>query len=443
MFGLLLVLLCILAPHPYVCDASAQDEERGLRRVLVLGGTQFMGRLLVERLLDSTIEDHGEQYDVTIMNRGVTNNPFLGDKRVHHLRCDRINGREDCVTRLQSAPWVWDAIVDFTAFHPLQIQDLRIGLTRIDAVTGEQFLAVRQYVYISSDSIYMSTAAPMHDGYVKEADNIVPDPSYISYLKSKNEYQYNYGNLKRECELSLDGQGGLLPFPYTVLRLPDVFGPYDNQGAWPELQNIIMNSDQGVPAGIDSNVMRRRPGASHDWQQLHDTIDVSNLTFSIVYGPDVATALIQVLRKGFTGVRDIYNVADDDPVSLLGLLQTIGASLSKEQINIDFRSRTMIPSTDFGPLNVSKFMKAYPDWHPTPRKRWAIYLAEWYRDPLHMTYHRDIRYGAGSSRAAEASDRTAEPVPKKKKKKKRKRKQHNSKKNLVSVRRRKKKRSEL
>ena len=444
--GLQLFWLCTLIAPNVLADVAARDADVAyvrMRRVLVLGGTQFMGRLLVERLLDTSIEGHGVHFEVTLMNRGVTYNPFSDDQRVRHLRCDRIHGREECVSNLQSIPWIWDAVVDFTAFHPLQIQDLRIGLTRLNVTTGLQFLAVRQYVYISTDSVYMSTATPKHDGFMKETDDVAPDASYVSFLKSKNEYQYNYGNLKRQCEVSLQGRGDDPPFPYTVLRLPDVFGPYDNQGAWPELQHLLIHSEQGVPAGIASNLMRQRPEASPHWQQLHARVDANNFTFSIVYAPDVAEAIMQILRKGFNGVREIFNVADDEPVSLLALLQTIGAALSIRQINIDFVSKSLLPSTDFGPINASKFMTAYPEWRPTRRRSWAMYLVEWYKDPLHMSYHRDVRSAGKSTSSSERSKSPVKTLPKKNRRRNKRGKSSNKKSQRSSTRLRKKQKLEL
>ena len=49
-------------------------------RVAVLGGTQFIGRATTARLLNAGCE-------VTLINRGKTENPFAGS--VRHIVCDR------------------------------------------------------------------------------------------------------------------------------------------------------------------------------------------------------------------------------------------------------------------------------------------------------------------------------------------------------------------
>ena len=68
---------------------------------LVIGGSQFMGRLIVSRLLDMSPSVH-----VTMLNRGMTPCPFSKDathpcgtgpcsgrSRLTHLHCDRLNER--------------------------------------------------------------------------------------------------------------------------------------------------------------------------------------------------------------------------------------------------------------------------------------------------------------------------------------------------------------
>ena len=71
--------------------ATAKNQipsHKGLSRqsFLVIGGSQFMGRTLVERLLSEKIE-------VTICNRGKTPSPF-GDE-VKYITVDRLNNRKE------------------------------------------------------------------------------------------------------------------------------------------------------------------------------------------------------------------------------------------------------------------------------------------------------------------------------------------------------------
>jgi hypothetical protein len=126
------------------------------KEVLVIGGTQFMGRHVVSSLLS-----HGAH--VTILNRGKTPNPFKGDACVTHLRCDRLNEGKRFRALLAAGPgpvaghtqcgagkegggmtgaWSgWDAVIDFVCFRKKGMEDIL-----------SQAHAIGHYVFISSDS---------------------------------------------------------------------------------------------------------------------------------------------------------------------------------------------------------------------------------------------------------------------------------------------------
>lgn len=61
--------------------------------------------------------------------------------------------------------------------------------------------------------------------------------------KKNNKYQFEYGGGKLDCELCLaelaDGGGGG-GGGYTILRLPDVVGPWDNIGSQLRLQEALI-----------------------------------------------------------------------------------------------------------------------------------------------------------------------------------------------------------
>lgn len=122
------------------------------KEVLVIGGTQFMGRHVVSSLLS-----HGAR--VTILNRGKTPNPFASDARVKHLLCDRLNegkrfrallaagpsrtqagARADDHSREGVGP-IWDAVVDFVCFRKKGMEDIL-----------SQAHMIGHYIFISSDS---------------------------------------------------------------------------------------------------------------------------------------------------------------------------------------------------------------------------------------------------------------------------------------------------
>src|ERR1700719_3922142 len=100
--------------------------------VLVLGGTGFVGPLLVHRLLA-----RGDR--VTLFNRGVTPDPF--GARVDRLRGDRAAGDLGrCV-----AGGRFDAVVDFTAYTG---DDARGAVEALGDRAGH-------YVFISTGQVYL------------------------------------------------------------------------------------------------------------------------------------------------------------------------------------------------------------------------------------------------------------------------------------------------
>ena len=80
-----MILPAVPKQHPGAME-ERRKRGRDARKVLVIGGTQFMGRTMVERLLK-------EGDDVTILNRGKTPSPF--GESVHYIHCDRFNSRAE------------------------------------------------------------------------------------------------------------------------------------------------------------------------------------------------------------------------------------------------------------------------------------------------------------------------------------------------------------
>ena len=102
--------------------------------MLVLGGTQFLGRHVVDAALE-----HG--HEVTLFNRGQTRPELFAD--VEKLRGDRDGGLDALRGRS------FDAVVDTSGYVP------RIVRETLDAL-GD----VGHYTFVSSISVYASLATP-------------------------------------------------------------------------------------------------------------------------------------------------------------------------------------------------------------------------------------------------------------------------------------------
>jgi nucleoside-diphosphate-sugar epimerase len=162
-----------------------------MARVLVIGGTLFIGRALVDLLLAD-----GNQ--VTIMHRGPST-PF-GD-RVQQIRCDRNDvAAVDRLLRAQSFDVIYDNVYDWQR-----------------GTTGEQVAAaaraahhseLTRYVFMSSVAVYP------HGGPYDESHVLVPGSDPNVYAAQKADSERALFALHRELQL-----------PVTTLRPAFVYGP--------------------------------------------------------------------------------------------------------------------------------------------------------------------------------------------------------------------------
>jgi nucleoside-diphosphate-sugar epimerase len=106
-------------------------------KVLVLGGSQFIGRAIVDQLLH-------EQHDVTVLNRGTA---ALGIRGVTELVADRRDASQVSAALTDAV----DAVIDVSGFDPGMVEGVLPAIARIDP---------RRYVFISTISVYDRTQNP-------------------------------------------------------------------------------------------------------------------------------------------------------------------------------------------------------------------------------------------------------------------------------------------
>lgn len=104
-----------------------------MQRMLVLGGTHFIGRTFCERAASHS------HLQLTLLNRGVTN-PHLFPN-FQHLICDR-DDFEACRSRLVDTHW--DFIVDFSGYDHSHIENIVLHC-RYD-----------HYTFLSSSAVELS-----------------------------------------------------------------------------------------------------------------------------------------------------------------------------------------------------------------------------------------------------------------------------------------------
>jgi len=161
-------------------------------RLLVLGGTSFVGRHLVHAALA-----HG--HAVTVFNRGRTNPGLF--PQVEHRSGDRDTGDYASLTTGS-----WDAAVDVTAYVPRHVTEV---LDSLGTRAGH-------YVQVSSVSAYDARCARQD-----EDSPLWPPPE----PRTEQVNDETYGPLKAACERAATRRLG--PGACAVVRPTYVVGPHD------------------------------------------------------------------------------------------------------------------------------------------------------------------------------------------------------------------------
>jgi nucleoside-diphosphate-sugar epimerase len=247
-------------------------------RLLVLGGTWFLGRVVVVHAMQAG-------HDVTVFNRGQSGPVSDGAEAIHG---DRTSPAD--LVRLASAG-SWDAVIDVPAVIPAQVRDAARALRE----------AARRYVFVSTVSAYrgwpaepVTEESPLHDG---DPD---ADPGAWTWGTGV------YGPLKAGAEQAVRRE-----YPaelVTVLRPGVILGPGDYSGRLAWWLNRTARGGQILAPGQPGDPIR--------------PVDVR----------DVAALVVRLVVAGQSGVFNIAGPADRDTYG--GLLdacqQTTGGTGTPE-----------------------------------------------------------------------------------------------------------------
>jgi nucleoside-diphosphate-sugar epimerase len=170
-------------------------------RLLVLGGTEFVGRAFLEEAV-------ARGWPVTVFNRG-THRPPDG---VTALRGDRL--AEGGLAALGEGEW--DVVVDTWSWAPSAVRDAAHALVgRVD-----------RYVYVSSRSVYAQPPPPGSAG-AEEAPLVEASP---------DDGEGDYARTKAGGELAALAEFGERAL---LVRAGLILGPYENIGRLPWWLNRI------------------------------------------------------------------------------------------------------------------------------------------------------------------------------------------------------------
>src|SRR5437016_1680635 len=173
-------------------------------KLLILGGTRFVGRHLVTAAL-------ARNHEITLFNRG--NHPSADLTNVEMIYGDR----DSDLAKLQGGRW--DAVVDTCGYLPRTVRaSAEILSDSVDA-----------YVFISSQSVYVDVSVPGVDesAPVKLLTSEQLDQANAidsSGQASAATYGAMYGGLKALCEQSVEE---VLPNRVLIIRPGLIVGPHD------------------------------------------------------------------------------------------------------------------------------------------------------------------------------------------------------------------------
>lgn len=183
----------------------------GGARVLVAGGTGFVGVNLMQRLLSLGANVRGTVH---------VRKPVLQDPRIEYLKCD-LTRMEDCRRVVTDMDYVFMCAANTSGAAVMKATPL-VHVTpnllmNSQLLEAAYFEKIKKFVWISSSAAY----PPTGDRPVTETELFDGDP-YEAY--------FPVGWMKRYTEVLCRMYSEKLPDPMTtvVLRPSNMYGPYDD-----------------------------------------------------------------------------------------------------------------------------------------------------------------------------------------------------------------------
>lgn len=242
-----------------------------MKKILILGGTGFIGRVLVEQL-------KREPCSITLFNRGISGSGIFPEIR-------KITGDRETDDIKLVCTEDWDVIIDISSYYPNTLDSFLQGLK------GK----VQRYIFISTVSVYdfeKITQAPINENGLLLV---------CSSEEKTDKTLLSYGKRKAECERVILSKDWL---DKIIFRPSLVYGKYDYTDRfyyW--LYRFATQEKIIVP---------------------EESFTKSDYTF--------VEDFAKIIIKGITikDKKDIYNTTTHGPKSLMEIIETIGKVSEKK-----------------------------------------------------------------------------------------------------------------
>jgi nucleoside-diphosphate-sugar epimerase len=298
-------------------------------RILVLGGTSFVGRAIVADALEAGAE-------VTLFGRGRTGTGLFPEVR-------RLTGDRDTGDYAALRGGRWDAVVDVSGYVPRHVGQAMDALGadpgRASALgAGASRGRVGRYLFISSHAVYATA------GVAAGSDEDTPRRPPVRDTEELG--QDTYGPLKVACEDDVLARFGSRA---TIVRPGRVAGPHDPQRG---LVYWVRRAALGGRVAL--------PGAEDQPVQIVDSRDLARL-------------VVQLLTDERPGA--FHAVGPAEPVTMGGLIRTC-ARVAGTQVEV-----VPVPAETGGPF----FPLIRTDWPSQQRSAARARAAGMPATPLAVT----------------------------------------------------------
>ncbi|WP_442599244.1 SDR family oxidoreductase [Neobacillus sp. D3-1R] len=243
-------------------------------KILIIGGTRFLGRFLVEEGLK-------RNHEITLFNRGTNKEVFPDVEQVFGDR-NQIQDLEQLKGRK------WDAVIDTCGYLPKTMEkSVQVLENQVD-----------QYVFISTISVYKDFSKK---NFNEDAETLTMTKEEVEEVTkgSDSPVMSHYGELKSLCEQVLLQA---IPSKSLIIRPGLIVGPYDNSDRFTYWVKRINEGGQVLAPGNPDRMVQY--------------IDVR----------DLAKWTIHMVENNQTGVFNATGI--DNHLTMNYLLQAIKRGLS-------------------------------------------------------------------------------------------------------------------